>query len=110
MSQLISKGSATHAFLGVSATDVTVDMQQQFGLSASSGALVQDVASGSPAAKARLQAGDVITAIGGKRVRNSEDLIAAIRGEHPGDRVKVTYNRDGKNTTAEVTLSRRPSQ
>jgi serine protease DegQ len=110
MSQLISKGSATHAFLGVSATDVTSDMQQQFGLSASSGALVQDVGSGSPAAKAGIRAGDVITAIGGERVTNSEDLIAAIRGGHPGERVKVTYNRDGKKTTTEVTLSRRPSQ
>ena len=96
-SQLISSGKAQHAFLGV-----------ELG-SNSTNARVAAVRSNTPAAKASLQAGDVITAIGGTNVSTSDELRAAINARKPGDRVKVTYTRNGKSHSVTLTLTSRPS-
>jgi S1-C subfamily serine protease len=72
------------------------------------GAVVQDVASGSPAAKAGLQVGDQVTAIDGQAVQSSADMVAAIRDHKPGDKVTVTVNRNGSQTTISATLGERP--
>ena len=110
MNQLLKTGSASHAYLGVGATTITSDLQQQLGISQTEGALVQSVASGSPAAKAGLQSGDVIVAADGKAVASPEDLIAAIRAHKPDDTMKITYARDGKTTTVDASLTERPQQ
>jgi len=108
MTQLIETGTVSHPYLGVTTTTITADLQQQLGLSESKGALVQSVASGSPAAKAGLQSGDVITAIDGQAVNTPEDVIAAIRDHKPGDTMKVTYVRNGTEKTVDATLGERP--
>lgn len=108
--QLIATGKATHAFLGVSTTAVTPDIQQQLGLKQSSGAAVQQVASGGPAQHAGIMTGDVIVDFGGQTVNSPEDLLGAVRAHKPGDDVQVTYVRDGKKQTTSVTLADRPSQ
>ena len=72
------------------------------------GAVVQDVASGSPAAKAGLQVGDQVTAIDGQAVQSSADMVAAIRDHKPGDKVTVTVNRNGSQATISATLGERP--
>jgi S1-C subfamily serine protease len=68
------------------------------------GALVQEVASGSPADDGGLRPGDVVTAIDGDAVSSADDLVAAVRGHEPGDKVTVTFERDGAERTATVTL------
>jgi S1-C subfamily serine protease len=73
------------------------------------GAVVQDVASGSPAAKAGLQVGDQVTAIDGQAVQGSADMVAAIRDHKPGDKVTITVNRSGTQTTITATLDERPT-
>jgi putative serine protease PepD len=93
--QLISGGSVAHAFLGVSLTSGT--------------ATVAEVRAGTPADKAGLQPGDVITALDGKAVAGSVALQTAIDAHKPGDQVKVTYKRNGSEQTATVTLGTRPS-
>jgi len=95
--QLISSGSAKHAFLGV-------ELQ-----SSSTGARVAGVRSGTPAAKAGLRAGDLITAVAGKHVGSADALRAAIDSHRPGDRVSLTYLRNGQSHTVSVTLTSRPS-
>jgi serine protease DegQ len=105
--QLNEKGKAVHAFLGVSAAEVTPEIAQQFGLSVDSGALVQQVVSGSAAAKAGLRQGDVIVALGDTKVSAVEDVFAALRKHKPGDRVTLTVVRSGKEFELEVTLSGR---
>ncbi|WP_067456960.1 trypsin-like peptidase domain-containing protein [Actinomadura macra] len=57
-----------------------------------------------PADKAGMKPGDVITALDGKPIEDATDLIAQIRSRAPGDRIKVTYQRGGKESTVEVTL------
>jgi S1-C subfamily serine protease len=102
--QLIASGKATHTFLGVSAQDVTPQNAAQLGVKATSGALVQDVQAGSPAAKAGLKRGDVITKIGSSPIANSQDMVAAVRSHKPGDKVAIVVDRNGTTVTIDVTL------
>ncbi len=92
--ELIDTGKATHPQLGVQVTDA----------STGSGAQVRAVTAGGPAAKAGLQVGDVVTSVDGKAVASADDLIAHVRSAAPGSTVAVTYVRDGKTATVNVTL------
>jgi putative serine protease PepD len=92
--ELIAKGTATHPQLGVQVTDATTG----------DGAVLRTVTPGGPADKAGLKAGDVVTAVNGLAVDNADDLIAHVRSQAPGATVKVTYIRDGKTATVDVTL------
>jgi putative serine protease PepD len=94
-SQLISSGKVDHAFLGVS-------------LSAGS-TKIAEVRAGTPADKAGLQVGDVVTAIDGKKVTTTTGLQAAIDAKRPGDKVTVAFTRNGSEKTLEVELGVRPS-
>jgi putative serine protease PepD len=94
-SQLISSGKAQHAYLGVELGDTA--------------ARVVTVRSNTPASKAGLHTGDVITSIGGTNVSSADELRAAINERKPGDRVSVTYTRNGKSHTVSLTLASRPA-
>ena len=87
-------------FLGVSTGDPT---------SGRGGALVQDVTPNSPAAKAGLQAGDLVVALDGQAVTSQDDLVSRIRDHKPGDRVTLKVVRDGKEQTVTATLTNRPT-
>ena len=97
VSQLISSGKAQHAYLGVELSSSTAT------------ARVVSVRSNTPASKADLRAGDVITGIGGKPVASSNALRAVIDAHRPGDRVSLTYTRNGKSHTVQLTLVSRPA-
>jgi len=77
---------------------------------ASEGAEVREAETSGPAAQAGLQPGDKITSVGGRPVREPEDVAAAIARRRPGERVKVEYERDGRERSTEVTLGRRPER
>jgi putative serine protease PepD len=87
-------------YLGVSMGDATGNQ---------SGAVVQEVTPDSPAAQAGLQAGDVVVSIDGKAVQDRSELVAAIRGHKPGDKVTLVVNRGGNETTITATLTQRPA-
>jgi putative serine protease PepD len=97
VSQIVSGETVEHAYLGVSLT------------SAQSGAQVSDVRADSPAASAGIEAGDVITGVGGTSVESVADVSAAVDARRPGERVRVTLLRDGSSRSVEVTLGTRPS-
>jgi S1-C subfamily serine protease len=73
------------------------------------GAVVQEVTPDSPAARAGLQAGDVVVSIDGKAVQDRSELVAAIRGHKPGDKVTLGVVRGGNETTITATLTQRPA-
>ena len=98
VTQLIKSGKAEHAFLGVALQEST-----------QSGARVGRVTGGTPAAKAGLRAGDLIVAVGGKPIGSLNELRSAINNRKPGDKVSLTYRRNGENHTVNVTLASRPS-
>jgi len=77
---------------------------------AAAGADVAGVVNGSPASKAGLAQGDVITAVGGKSVSSPDDLTSIMAGYHPGDKVQVTWtDSSGQSHTATVTLATGPA-
>ncbi|GAA4573956.1 trypsin-like peptidase domain-containing protein [Planotetraspora kaengkrachanensis] len=94
--QLIKTGKATHAFLGVSLADATGDAE---------GAVISSITAGSPAAKAGLQDGDLVTKVNEKVVDSAETLVGEIRSSRPGDKVTITYSRNGKVSTVSITLA-----
>jgi putative serine protease PepD len=98
VSQLIDSGKVEHAFLGVALQDAT-----------GAGAQVSRVTANTPAQRAGLRAGDVITQVDGKRIGTGDELRAAINAKSPGDQVSLTYRRDGETHTVRVTLANRPS-
>ncbi|MEU1586311.1 trypsin-like peptidase domain-containing protein [Micromonospora sp. NPDC005710] len=69
------------------------------------GALVASVTPGSPAEKAGLQRGDVVTKFGDKAVNDSDDLVGAVQAGKVGDRVEVQFKRNGAEKSATVTLA-----
>jgi putative serine protease PepD len=98
--ELISTGKATHAVIGVQ-VNASSNGQSTNGML---GATLSSVQSGTPAAKAGLRAGDVITKVGQQRIEDADGLIAAVRSHAPNDKVTLTYTRDGKTNTVEVNL------
>jgi len=96
-------------FLGVGASDLDPVTVSRLGLSASAGALVQSVVSGSPAAQAGIPQNAVIVAINGHTVTSTADLGVAIHTHKPGERIQVTWvDRNGRHT-ATVTLMSGPT-
>ena len=96
---LISDGSVEHAYLGVAIEDD----------SGSDGATLAEVRSGTPAAAAGLQQGDVVTELDGESVGSADELRRLVDARSPGDKVELTVERDGDTKTVEVTLGTRPS-
>ncbi|MGW2590475.1 S1C family serine protease [Streptomyces sp. NPDC001515] len=100
--ELINTGRATHPVIGV-----TLDMKYT-GDGAKVGPKGADgkssVTEGGPGAEAGIRPGDVITAVDGKRVHSGEELIVKIRSHRPGDRLKLTLTRGGKDLSMTVTL------
>ncbi|MGI5145408.1 trypsin-like peptidase domain-containing protein [Plantactinospora sp. CA-294935] len=69
------------------------------------GALISGVVPDSPAAKAGLQQGDVVTQFGDRKIGDADDLVGAVQAGKVGDQVQVTYTRNGVEKTATVTLA-----
>lgn len=102
--QLIKNGVAEHAFFGVTISDGVA----QFNGQARIGAQVQSVTPGTPAAKAGIRPGDVITKIDGHNVSGGTSLTGYVRQYKSGDVVTVTFDRDGKLLDVDATLVTRP--
>ncbi|MGA5165913.1 MULTISPECIES: trypsin-like peptidase domain-containing protein [Streptomyces] len=100
--ELINTGKADHPVIGVS-----LDMKYT-GDGARVGEKAQDggasVSPGGPAAKAGIRPGDVITKVDGQRVHSGEELIVKIRAHRPGDRLRLTLERGGREETKTLTL------
>jgi putative serine protease PepD len=97
VSQLRATGKVTHAYLGV-----------QTQAASGAGAQVAQVTGGGPAANGGLQAGDVITSLGGKAVEDPTALSSLVDEHKPGDSVSVEVSRNGSKKTLSVKLGERP--
>jgi serine protease Do len=104
--QLIENGTVTRGFLGVGIQDVSRDIADSVGLKDAAGALVTEPTKDSPADKAGVKSGDVITAVDGKAVTNALDLSRTIAGKNPGTKVELTIWRDGKEQKISVELGK----
>jgi S1-C subfamily serine protease len=96
MEQLVKYGEVRRGVLGVNIQTLTPDIAQSMELGSAQGALVSQVVDGSAAEKAGIKAGDVITAVNGKPVKDASALRNTIGLLRIGDRVDVSLLRDGK--------------
>ncbi|HZZ61103.1 MAG TPA: Do family serine endopeptidase [Roseiarcus sp.] len=98
-------GVVQRGYLGVRIQEINPDMAEALGLKSKEGAIVASTMSGTPAVDAGLQAGDVITKVNGKEVKDAGDLTRQIGAMKPGDKVQISFIRKGAEKTAEVTLA-----
>jgi S1-C subfamily serine protease len=104
--ELEKGGPASNAggYLGVDITTLTPALRQQYGFTPTSGAVILDVVSGSPADKAGLRQGDVIVDIGGTAITSSETLQRVVQNDKAGQSVAITYYVGDEKHTVSVTL------
>ncbi|MGH6742682.1 MAG: Do family serine endopeptidase, partial [Bradyrhizobium sp.] len=110
VSQLKEHGSVTRGWIGVQIQPVTKDIADSLGLKAAEGALVAEPQPNSPAAKAGIEAGDVITAVDDKDVKDARDLAKRIGSLAPKTSVKLTLLHKGSSKTLTLTLGELPKQ
>lgn len=108
--QLKKHGSVTRGWLGVMIQDVTRDLAESFGMPQPRGALVAHVLPDGPAAKAGLQAGDVILRFNGEDIVYSSDLPPRVGRTAVGRTVKVDVLRGGKPRALRLTVAALPDQ
>ncbi|MFA7059350.1 MAG: Do family serine endopeptidase [Pedobacter sp.] len=103
-SQLIKKGSVSRGWMGVTIQPVTGELAKSFGLLHAKGALVNDILKGSPAEKAGIRQGDIITAFNGTEVKDPSQLQRLVAESTVGKPVRVTIFRDGKSIDLSLSL------
>ena len=101
---LIRSGKVTHGYMGIGISDVTPDNSKFFHMSNAVGAVVTQVESDSPGAKAGLKVGDVITKLDGHDVSDAGELQVEVGQKSPGTTIHLQIMRDGKSESVPVTL------
>jgi len=110
IAQLKDKGVVTRGWLGVQVQPVTAGIAESLGLKDAAGALVAEAQPDTPAAKAGIQPGDVITAVNGTAIKDSRSLAREISAMGPGSSAKLGILRKGDSKTITVTLATMPNQ
>jgi serine protease Do len=110
VTQLREKGAVSRGWIGVQVQEMTPDVAESLGLKEQRGALVAEPEVNGPAAKAGVEAGDVITVVNGKAIGDSRELARAISHMSPGTLAQVTILRKGQDKTVGLTLGKLPEQ
>ena len=97
-------GTVQRGFIGVSISDISARMEEELELPSTKGVYVAGLTENGAAAEAGLEKGDVIIAVGPKKVTKSSELQELIGSKRPGDKVSVTVRRDGETYTYELVL------
>ena len=104
MDQLVKDGKVRRGMLGIGIQNITDDTAKALELKDKNGILVSSVATGGSAEKAGIKRGDIITAINGEKLEDSNVLRNKVAGTLPGNEIKVTVVRDGKEIDLTATL------
>jgi serine protease Do len=108
--ELVSDGRVSRGYLGVSLQDLTPELSRSFGVAEAKGALISEVVAGTPAARAGLRSGDIVTALAGAAVTSSRELSTRVAALEPGREVELTLLRDGASARVTVELGERPGR
>lgn len=106
--QLRTQGRVSRGYIGVTLKDVDPDLQRSLKLPVGRGALVEDVAPGSPGERAGLRPYDLIVAVDGHAVTTNTELIREIAARRPGRLARLSVVRDGRERVVLVKLAERP--
>lgn len=110
VTQLKETGTVSRGWIGIQIQPVTADIADSLGLKKAEGALVAEPQENSPATKAGIVSGDVITSVNGDPVKDARELSRTIGGMSPGAKVKLGVVRKGEEKTIELTLGELPKQ
>ena len=100
--------SGKKGYLGVQLEDVTKRLKEKKNLTVDAGAYVQEVVEESPAEKAGIEAGDVITKFDDREIKDSDDLVKAVQRLKPGADVKLELTRKAERKTLTASIERAP--
>ncbi|MFD1710763.1 DegQ family serine endoprotease [Ottowia sp. GY511] len=103
--QLRASGRVTRGRVGVQIDQVTKEVAESIGLGKPQGALVRNVESGSPAEKAGVEAGDIITRFEGKTIDKASDLPRMVGNTKPGTKSTITVFRRGQSRDLSITIA-----
>jgi serine protease Do len=103
--QLRERGRVARGFIGVAVRNVDADLQRSLGLGSSTGAIVEDVPSGSPGSRAGIRAYDLVVAVDGKAVSGGDEFTRVIAGRQPGTIAMLQVVRDGRAMNLPVKLA-----
>lgn len=106
--QLIDNGAVKRSYLGVQLQQISNDLREQLNVPARQGALIADVMTGTPAAKAGLQPGDIVMKFNNQEIADRDDLVDIVERSKPGRSYKAVVLRDGKSKTISVKLEAMP--
>jgi serine protease Do len=111
VNDIIKFGTSQRAYLGISypRDDMSEDQKKENGIKDGDGVYVWTISPDGPAAHAGLKQGDIITKLNGEEVGTGAEMVGKIATFSPGDKIKVTYKRDGKESTVQVILSNNSS-
>ena len=104
VTQLRDHGAVARGWLGISMQPMTMPLAEAAGLSKTDGVLVNSVSEDSPAARGKLEQGDVITQFNGKPIKDTKDLAMAVADTQSGKTAEVTVWRDGHSRALSVTI------
>ena len=107
---LKAKGKVSRGWLGISVQDITEDMAKSLHLKDRRGAMISETFKNHPADRAGLKAGDIVTEINGKKVKDTHELLLMIAAFHVGDKINVKVLRDGRELSFTVVVSERKDQ
>jgi len=110
MDQLVKGGRVVRGWLGVSIQEMTPEMARKFGLQTPEGALVSDITRGSPAQRAGLRRGDIITEFNGKTVPDASSLKNLVAQSRPGTRAEMTVMRGSKPVRLKAEIGEYPTE
>jgi serine protease Do len=108
--QIKKTGKAQHGWLGVQIQDVTRELAESFGMKKPQGALISKVIPGSPAEKAQLQIGDIITEFNGQAIENSGDLPPMVGMTPINEKATLKILRQGEEQTVTFNVGLLPDQ
>ncbi|MFH1871267.1 MAG: Do family serine endopeptidase [Pseudomonadota bacterium] len=108
MEQIIKTGGVTRGWVGIEVQELTPELAESFKLSGTDGTLIAGVMRGSPADKAGIKPGDVLTQVNGKLVKDAQVMLELIAALVPGTSARFDLKREGRDVKLEVTIGKRP--
>lgn len=106
----VPQGVSASAWIGVSLTDLDSQVAKRLGIDQTTGVVVVSVVAGGPAAQAGVQPKDLITAVDGKPITKSQEVVAAVKAKSVGQTVELTLSRGGQTISYRITTAQATGQ